>query len=104
MFMMLQFGLCTFHYDVDRDCYTNRAYNFYLWPRPLNRSAPDIRFMCQTSCLDFLSGQNFDFNKLFKDGIPYLTPAETATLINAATEKRNKHSSSGASGNGRYCN
>ena len=54
-FLLVQFGLCTFHYDHDNDVYTNRAFNFYVWPRPYTRTAPDARFMCQTSCIDFLS-------------------------------------------------
>jgi len=49
-----------------RDRYSNQAFNFYIWPRPYTKGAPDPKFMCQTSSLDFLSSQNFDFNKLFK--------------------------------------
>jgi poly(A)-specific ribonuclease len=41
------------------------------------------RFLCQTSSLDFLIGQGFDFNKLFRDGISYLRPAE----LGKVTEK-----------------
>ena len=54
-FMMVQFGLCTFHYDVMKKQYTNRAFNFYLWPKPFHRHAPDRRFVCQTSSIDFLT-------------------------------------------------
>ena len=36
-FLLVQFGLCTFHYDKKRDKYTNRAFNFYVWPRPYSR-------------------------------------------------------------------
>jgi hypothetical protein len=35
-----------------------------------------FRFLCQTSSLDFLIGQGFDFNKLIRDGVSYLRPAE----------------------------
>ncbi|KAG1668716.1 Poly(A)-specific ribonuclease PARN [Nymphon striatum] len=53
-FMLIQFGLCTFHYDSTQDKYTHRAFNFYLFPRPFKRGAPDSRFMCQ--CDPKLSG------------------------------------------------
>ena len=65
-FLLVQFGICTFHYDAKKKVFTNRAFNFYVWPRPYMRIAPDVRFMCQTSSIDFLIQQNFDFNKLFK--------------------------------------
>ena len=38
-----QFGLCTFHYDPVKKLYRNRAFNFYVWPRPFSRAAPDPR-------------------------------------------------------------
>ena len=44
--------------------------------RPAGRGAPDRRFLSQTSSIDFLIGQGFDFNKLFKEGVPYLMPSE----------------------------
>jgi len=46
----------------------HRAYNFYIFPTPHVRSAPDPWFLCQTSSMDFLASQGFDFNKLFKEG------------------------------------
>ena len=42
-FLLVQFGLCTFHYDPKKKVYTNRAFNFYVWPRPFSRAAPDPR-------------------------------------------------------------
>jgi len=75
-FLLVQFGMVTFHYDAKTDQFTNRAFNFYVWPRPFSRSAPDPRFGCQTSSIDFLVSQNFDFNKLFRDGISYLRPSD----------------------------
>ena len=44
--------------------------------RPAGRGAPDRRFLSQTSSIDFLIGQGFDFNKLFKEGVPFLLPSE----------------------------
>jgi len=79
-FLLVQFGLCTFHYEPSTDTYSNQAFNFYVWPRPCSRTAPDPRFLCQTSSIDFLTNQNFDFNKLFKQGVSYLRPAELDKL------------------------
>ena len=86
-FLLVQFGLCTFHYDEASDSYTNRAFNFYVWPRPYARTAPDPRFLCQTTSIDFLSTQNFDFNKLFKSGVSYLNPIEAERLVAELKEK-----------------
>lgn len=79
-FLLVQFGLCTFHYEPKEDSFTHQAFNVYVWPRPCSRSAPDPRFLCQTSSIDFLINQNFDFNKLFKHGVSYLRPAELEKL------------------------
>jgi len=79
-FLLVQFGLCTFHYDPVTDTFSNQAFNIYVWPRPCSRNAPDPRFLCQTSSIDFLTNQNFDFNKLFKQGVSYLRPAELEKL------------------------
>ena len=65
-FLLIQFGLSTFHHIKSSDSFESRTYNFYVWPRPCSRNAPDPRFLCQTSSIDFLTNQNFDFNKLFK--------------------------------------
>ncbi len=44
--------------------------------------------MCQTSSIDFLVGQNFDFNKVFRDGISYLRPCDVAKLRQNILEKQ----------------
>jgi len=82
-FLLIQFGLCSFHYDSATDSFSNQAFNIYVWPRPCSRNAPDPRFLCQTSSIDFLINQNFDFNKLFKEGVSYLRPAEMEKLKEA---------------------
>ena len=79
-FLLVQFGICTFHYDAKKKVFTNRAFNFYVWPRPYMRIAPDVRFMCQTSSIDFLIQQNFDFNKLFKVCLHFLQQLITVCL------------------------
>ena len=32
-FLLVQFGLATFHYDPAKDQFSHRAYNVYVWPR-----------------------------------------------------------------------
>jgi len=87
-FLLIQFGLSTFHFDKSSNSYLNRTYNFYVWPRPCSRNAPDPRFLCQTSSIDFLINQNFDFNKLFRSGISYLRPSELLKLTDSLKERQ----------------
>lgn len=68
--------------------YSQRSYNFYVFPKPMNRQAPDCRFMCQASSIAFLANQDFDFNKLFKYGIPFLSANEEEKLIKRLEEKQ----------------
>lgn len=32
-FLLVQFGLATFHYDPAKDQFSHRAFNVYVWPR-----------------------------------------------------------------------
>ncbi|KAK7862589.1 hypothetical protein R5R35_004199 [Gryllus longicercus] len=98
-FLLVQLGLCTFRYNKDTGQFTHKAYNFYVFPRPFSRSAPDPRFLCQSSSLDFLVSQGFDFNKLFKEGIPYLTEAEEKKLREQLEEKQKARANSSSSKN-----
>mmetsp|Transcript_22526 Transcript_22526/g.49239 ORF Transcript_22526/g.49239 Transcript_22526/m.49239 type:complete len:910 (+) Transcript_22526:147-2876(+) len=69
-FLVIQFGLSAFKWDPITGGYTARTFNFYIWPKPFDTF--DRRFLCQASSLDFLASQGFDFNKLIRDGIPFL--------------------------------
>ncbi|XP_037093748.1 poly(A)-specific ribonuclease PARN-like, partial [Pollicipes pollicipes] len=75
-FLVIQFGLAAFTLDQERGRYTQETFNFYLFPRHPSQGS----FLCQPSSLEFLSGNGFDFNKLIKDGVPYLKPAQVETL------------------------
>lgn len=90
-FLLFQFGLCTFKYDQSRSTYITKPFNFYVFPKPFNRSSPDIKFICQSSSIDFLASQGFDFNKVFCHGIPYLNQEEEAQLREQMEERRNQH-------------
>ncbi|BFZ17410.1 hypothetical protein BsWGS_20449 [Bradybaena similaris] len=86
-FLLIQFGLCAFIADEEKKRYVAKPYNFYIFPTPFSRHAPDRRFLCQSSSIDFLCSQGFDFNKLFREGIPYLTPEQENKLRAELTRK-----------------
>ncbi|XP_072319625.1 poly(A)-specific ribonuclease PARN isoform X2 [Eucyclogobius newberryi] len=90
-FLLFQFGLCTFKYDHSKSKYIIKPFNFYVFPKPFNRSSPDIKFICQSSSIDFLASQGFDFNKVFCHGIPYLNQDEEVQLREQTEERRNQH-------------
>ncbi len=79
-FTIMQFGICTFGWDDERKQYIAKPFNFYIFPKPYNRKMPDARFLCQSSSLDFLAGQGFDFNKWITQGIPFLLPSDENRL------------------------
>ncbi|ETE72116.1 Poly(A)-specific ribonuclease PARN, partial [Ophiophagus hannah] len=87
-FLLFQFGLCTFKYDHTESKYNMKSFNFYIFPKPLNRTSPDVKFVCQSSSIDFLANQGFDFNKVFRNGIPYLNQEEERQLREQYDEKR----------------
>ncbi|MEE6497606.1 hypothetical protein FKM82_002784 [Ascaphus truei] len=87
-FLLFQFGLCTFKYDDTETKYLIKTFNFYIFPKPFNRNSPDKKFVCQSSSIDFLANQGFDFNKVFRNGIPYLNHEEARQLRDQYEEKR----------------
>lgn len=86
-FLMCQIGICTFKYNRQTQRYEAKPFNFYVFPRPYSRAAPDLRFLCQASSIDFLASQGFDFNKVFKEGISYLTPEHEGSLREILQQK-----------------
>ncbi|CAF98128.1 unnamed protein product, partial [Tetraodon nigroviridis] len=90
-FLLFQFGVCTFKYDQTKSKYIIKPFNFYIFPKPFNRTSPDKKFICQSSSIDFLASQGFDFNKVFCNGIPYLNQEEEAQLREQTEERRNQH-------------
>uniref|UniRef100_A0A8D0B8G8 Poly(A)-specific ribonuclease PARN n=1 Tax=Salvator merianae TaxID=96440 RepID=A0A8D0B8G8_SALMN len=89
-FLLFQFGLCTFKYDLTESKYIMKSFNFYIFPKPFNRTSPDVKFVCQSSSIDFLANQGFDFNKVFRNGIPYLNQEEERQLREQYDEKRSQ--------------
>ncbi|XP_066130899.1 poly(A)-specific ribonuclease PARN [Saccopteryx bilineata] len=95
-FLLFQFGLCTFKYDSINSKYIIKSFNFYVFPKPFNRSSPDVKFVCQSSSIDFLASQGFDFNKVFRNGIPYLNKEEERQLREQYDEKHLQSNGAGA--------
>uniref|UniRef100_A0A6J0VAG1 Poly(A)-specific ribonuclease PARN n=1 Tax=Pogona vitticeps TaxID=103695 RepID=A0A6J0VAG1_9SAUR len=95
-FLLFQFGLCTFKYDHTESKYVTKSFNFYIFPKPFNRTSPDVKFVCQSSSIDFLANQGFDFNKVFRNGIPYLNQEEERQLREQYDEKRSQANGVGA--------
>ncbi|KAL0892772.1 hypothetical protein ABMA27_014478 [Loxostege sticticalis] len=90
-FLLIQYGLCAFYWDHKKRHYMNDAYNFYLFPR--GRPGPEKMFLCQSSSLDFLAAQGFDFNKLIREGISYMTEPTETRLRELLTERQKTYSS-----------
>lgn len=80
-YFIMQFGLSCFTKNDRDNVYDNRTYNFYIFPQPHeNYGDIDRTFSLQAHAIQFLSNNNFDFNKLFKHGISYLTFQEKQSL------------------------
>ena len=65
-------------YNRKKDSYVAHPFNFYVFPCEFR--GLDKRFLCQTRCMQFLANSSFDFNKLFKAGIPWLNHEEEELL------------------------
>ncbi|XP_048350250.1 poly(A)-specific ribonuclease PARN isoform X2 [Sphaerodactylus townsendi] len=94
-FLLFQFGLCTFKYNLTEAKYVMKSFNFYIFPKPFSRTSPDVKFVCQSSSIDFLANQGFDFNKVFCNGIPYLNQEEERQLREQYDEKRSQANGAG---------
>lgn len=90
-FIQLQFGLCCFKWIDDTKSYESKAFNFYIFPfASSNLRVPDRTFSCQSSSIDFLASQGYDFNKTFCHGIPYMRHDEIEPLRKQVDEKLEK--------------
>lgn len=80
-YFIMQFGLSCFIGNRQSRKYDNRTYNFYIFPQPHEGYGDiDRTFSLQAHAIQFLSENGFDFNKLFKHGISYLTFSEKKAL------------------------
>ncbi|KAL1923300.1 uncharacterized protein VTP21DRAFT_8280 [Calcarisporiella thermophila] len=73
-FRIIQFGLTTFTFSPSNQSFVARPFNFFVFPgEGPNRDSPNRWFTSDSSSLKFLAGHGFDFNKLFLNGIPYMS-------------------------------
>jgi poly(A)-specific ribonuclease len=88
-YFIMQFGLSCFK-RLDNLYYSNRTYNFYIFPQP-HKLHGDINrtFALQAHAIQFLCQHSFDFNKLFRCGVSYLTFQEKK-LLTAQLKKEMK--------------
>ncbi|KAE8454123.1 hypothetical protein EG329_005047 [Mollisiaceae sp. DMI_Dod_QoI] len=77
-YQVLQIGITCISEDHERDYYLARPYNFTL--SPLEADGVDLRlnrdFTFSSSASGFLAKNGFDFGKVFKEGVPYLSRNE----------------------------
>ena len=64
-----QFGISTFKFDEKKSMYVERPFNAYVFPHSEILGNKTTQF--KASNIQFLMKHNFDFNKLFKEGINY---------------------------------
>ncbi|KAG4430903.1 hypothetical protein IFR05_013615 [Cadophora sp. M221] len=91
-FQVLQFGITCVEED---HFYLARPYNFNL--NPLSAEGVDLRldrtFTFSTSACDFLNKNGFDFGKVFKEGVPYLSRDEEEERRAEHSQRANKNAS-----------
>lgn len=75
-----------------------KSYGFYVTPSMLGSTATSIEKMItiQLSSFQFLAENNFDFNKAFRDAIPFISKKEEKNFRN----QKMQSSSNGSSSNG----
>ncbi|CAI0378774.1 unnamed protein product [Linum tenue] len=85
-FAVVQFGVCPFRWDSQRQSFIAHPHNFFVFPREeLLSSGPSPEFLCQTSSLDFLAKYQFDFNTCIREGISYLSRGEEDEALRRLT-------------------
>ncbi|CAK9798256.1 Pre-piRNA 3'-exonuclease trimmer [Anthophora plagiata] len=77
-FVIIQFGIGTFHHVSKENAYIAQCFNFYLFPRPV--PFKNRQFSFQVTALEFLYKHNFEFNKFISKGISYLDEIDEKLL------------------------
>ncbi|KAI9012738.1 ribonuclease H-like domain-containing protein [Gaertneriomyces semiglobifer] len=78
-FLTIQFGICTFKWDDTAKSYIVKPFNCFIFPRSGTRQLGlDRQFLAQAGSLEFLLGNQFDFNKWISQGVPYVNHDEEA--------------------------
>uniref|UniRef100_A0A7N0TZN9 Uncharacterized protein n=1 Tax=Kalanchoe fedtschenkoi TaxID=63787 RepID=A0A7N0TZN9_KALFE len=93
-FAVLQFGVCPFRWDSEKQSLVANPYNFYIFPsQEAAAGSRSSGFMCQTSSLEFLARYQFDFNACVKEGISYLSREQEDEAVRRLELEVDKRSS-----------
>jgi len=79
-YLISQFGLSIFEKEWDENFYHVETYNIYLYPVSFDEFNNRRGFELQISSCNFLSSNNFDYNKFIREGVPYLTEKDAGEL------------------------
>jgi poly(A)-specific ribonuclease len=83
-----QIGLATFKWDPKLNKYIIRPFNFYVWPNSNLMDKSIMQFA--TSNVNFLIQNNFNFNKLFKEGLSYQRISDKNLILKQIAIKMNE--------------
>ncbi|KAL9621882.1 MAG: hypothetical protein Q9160_003703 [Pyrenula sp. 1 TL-2023] len=85
-YQILQFGMTLVTEDVERGTYVLRPYNFFINPVPMRFTKIERIWSFQSGAVEFLTRHNFDFDKPYKQGVPYLSRQEASAVRNYVPE------------------
>ena len=77
---IFQFGLAIFSFDPSDQHYNVQIYNFSLHPPSI--SPIDVKYLIQSSSIEFLTEYQFDFNRCFYEGISFINQSQEKCLFN----------------------
>ena len=80
---IFQFGLAIFSSNPNGKQYDVEIYNFFL--RPTSIYPIDVKYVVQSSSIEFLTDYQFDFNRCFYDGISFINEKQEKSLWNLKT-------------------
>ncbi|KAJ6263215.1 hypothetical protein Dda_1776 [Drechslerella dactyloides] len=79
-YCVLQMGLCFVAWDHTMHKYIAKTFNFYMSPIVHPHLHYDRIFCCTADAMHFHQKHGFDFNKLYSQGVPYLSHSEEAYI------------------------
>ncbi|KAL0278310.1 UNVERIFIED_CONTAM: hypothetical protein PYX00_000164 [Menopon gallinae] len=80
-FLAIQYGIVLFYYNDSKKSFSYEAFCFYVYPSTYKKGN---NFLADKKSLKLLAEHGFDFNKLLREGIPYLKKSELEWAIKAA--------------------
>ena len=69
---IIQLGISCFKADPETATWHAKTFCIYVFPRRLHRTAPRRYLSFETSALEFMVENGFDYTKLFKEGVSYI--------------------------------